>query len=183
MVRAENPDVVIIATGAEPIVPTIDGIDGPRVVTAWDVLQGNEDVGKEVLIVGGGMVGCETADFLGEHKHHVTIVEALPRIAKDVPLYTRYFLLERLKEYGVRIETEAFVDRCIEDGVVCKIGGNELVLDGFDTIVLALGAKSVTGLIAELKDTALELYVIGDAREPRQAIDAIEEGAKVALSI
>lgn len=183
MVRAENPDVVIIATGAEPIVPDIDGLDGSRVVAAWDVLRGEEDVGKEVLIVGGGMVGCETADFLGEHKRHVTIVEALPKIAKDVPLYTRYFLLERLKEYGVRIQTEACVDRCVQDGVVCKIDGRDFTLDGFDTIVLALGARSVNALVAEIKDTVPELYVIGDAREPRQAIEAIEEGARVALRL
>jgi 2,4-dienoyl-CoA reductase-like NADH-dependent reductase (Old Yellow Enzyme family)/NADPH-dependent glutamate synthase beta subunit-like oxidoreductase len=182
-ILAEKPDVVIIATGGKPYIPDIKGVTGDRVVTAWDILDGKKQAGSKVLIVGGGMVGCETADFLGEHLHNITLVEALPEIAKDVPLYTRTFLMQRLQEYGVKIETKAPVVEFLDDGIIINKGGKKSRLEGFDTIVLAMGAKPVNGLKAKLEKKAPELYVIGDALEPRQAIEAIEEGARVALKI
>jgi pyruvate/2-oxoglutarate dehydrogenase complex dihydrolipoamide dehydrogenase (E3) component len=129
------------------------------------------------------MIGCEVADFLGEHLHHVTIIEMLPEIAKDVPLSTGYFLMQRLKEYGVQIETETTIVELLDDGAVVDKNGNRSKLDGFNTIVLTLGTKSVNSLKNQLEKRVPELYVIGDALAPRQAIDAIEEGARVALKI
>ncbi|MDD2499038.1 MAG: FAD-dependent oxidoreductase, partial [Desulfitobacteriaceae bacterium] len=80
---AEKPDVVIVATGADPSIPNIPGINNPRIITSTDVLLGLKDPGTKVLIIGGGLVGSETADLLGEHGHEVTIVEMLPEIAQD----------------------------------------------------------------------------------------------------
>ena len=183
IILAEKPDVVILATGGEPFIPDLKGVTGDRVVTAWDILEGKKQAGNKVLIVGGGMVGCETADFLGEHMHNVTIVEMLESIAGDVPLYTREFLKERLKDYGVKIETEASVVEFLDNGVIIKKGGKESRLEGFDTIVLAMGTKPVDDLKDKLENKVPQLYVIGDALKPRQAIEAIEEGARVALRI
>ena len=182
-ILAEKPDVVIISTGGEPLIPDINGINGARVVTAWDILEGKKQADNKVLIVGGGMVGCEVADFLGEHSHNVTLIEMLPEIAQDIPLYVRYFLMERLKDYGVKIETETSVVEFLDDGVIVSKNGMESKLEGFDTIVLAMGAKSVNDLKDQLENRVDELYVIGDALAPRQAIDAIEEGARIALKI
>jgi len=182
-ILAEKPDVVIIATGGEPFIPDINGVSGARVVTAWDILEGKKLAGNRVLIVGGGMVGCEVADFLGEHLHNVTLIEMLPEIAQDIPLYTRYFLMERLRDYGVEIETETSVVKFLDDGAIVNKDGNKIKLEGFDTIVLAWGTKSVNNLKDQLEKRVPELYVIGDALAPRQAIDAIEEGARIALKI
>ena len=182
-ILAEKPDAIIIATGGEPFIPDIDGVKGVRVVTAWDILEGKKQAGNRVLIVGGGMVGCEVADFLGEHFHNVTLIEMLPEIAQDVPLYVRYFLMERLMDYGVKIETETSVVKFLDDGAVVNKAGKESKLDGFDTIVLAMGTKSVNNLKGNLERRVPELYIIGDALAPRQAIDAIEEGARIALKL
>lgn len=182
-ILAEKPEVVVLATGAEPSVPNLKGIDGPKVVTAWDVLDGKVVVGATALVVGGGVVGAETADFLGEHGHRVTIVEMLPEIAGDVEAAPRYFLLERLNAYGVRVETGTVVEEFLEDGVLVRKDGQELRLTGFDTIILAMGATSVDVLQSGLKGRVSELHIIGDAAKPRKALEAIEEGARVALKL
>jgi 2,4-dienoyl-CoA reductase-like NADH-dependent reductase (Old Yellow Enzyme family)/thioredoxin reductase len=182
-ILAEKADAVILATGGEPLIPNIKGINGKRIATAPEILQGIVQAGDRVLIIGGGMVGCETADFLGEHMHQVTIVEMLPEIASDVPSAARYFLMQRLKEYGVRIETETTVREFLDDGVIIDRDGKENQLIGFDTIVLAMGVKSVNTLKAKLEGKIPELHVIGDALLVRKAIDAIEEGARVAVEL
>jgi len=123
------------------------------------------------------------ADFLGEHLHNVTLIEMLPEIAGDVPLSVKFFLMQRLQEYGVQIQTETSVVELLDDGAIVNQNGKDLRLEGFDTIVLALGTKSVNYLKEQLEGKVAELYVIGDALEPRKAIEAIEEGARVALKI
>jgi len=180
---AENPDVAIIATGGKPLIPNIKGVDGERVVTAWDVIQGKRKTGARVLIIGGGSVGCETADLLGEHLHKVTIVEMLTKIGTDVNAAVRYFLFQRLKEYGVKIETGAKVKEFLKDGVVIEKDGKEIQMTGFDSIVLSMGVKPVNILKDKLEGKVPELYTIGDAFAPRQAIDAIREGANTALKL
>jgi 2,4-dienoyl-CoA reductase-like NADH-dependent reductase (Old Yellow Enzyme family)/thioredoxin reductase len=179
----DHPDAVVIATGSEPIIPDMSGVNGSRVATAWDILEGKEQAGNKVLIVGGGMVGCEVADFLGEHLHQVTIVEMLPEIASDIPPPVKYFLLQRLRDYGVQIEIETSVVEFLDDGAIVSRNGKTTPLKGFDTIVLAMGTKSVDSLKKQLEEKISELYVIGDALAPRKAIEAIEEGAKIALKI
>jgi pyruvate/2-oxoglutarate dehydrogenase complex dihydrolipoamide dehydrogenase (E3) component len=153
------------------------------VTTAWDVLEGKKQAGDKVLIVGGGEVGCEVADFLGEHHHEVTLVEMQSEVALDVPVSAKYFLMQRLREYCVQIETDTTVLEFLCDGAVVDKNGQRARLEGFDTIVLALGTRSVKGLKEQLEDKVAELYLIGDALEPRKAIEAIEEGARVALKI
>ena len=182
-VLAEKPDVVILATGGEPSIPDIPGIDSPQVATANDVLLGKVDVGKKVLIIGGGLVGSETADFLGEHGHEVTLVEALPEIAEDVQESIKHFLLLRLKRHEVRIETNTRVKEILQNGVKVEKDGQESQLTGYDNIIIAVGAKPVNNLKPQLEGKVPELHVIGDASEPRKAIDAIEEGASVAIKI
>lgn len=182
-VLAEKPDVVILATGGEPSIPDIPGIDNHQVATANDVLLGKIDVGKKVLIIGGGLVGSETADFLGEHGHEVTLVEALPEIAEDVQESVKHFLLLRLKRHEVRIETNTKVKEILQNGVKVEKDGQESQLTGYNNIIIAVGAKPVNDLKPQLEGKVPELHVIGDASEPRKAIDAIEEGASLAIML
>ena len=183
LIAKENPDVVILATGGVPLVPNIKGINNPKFVKAVDILEGKKEVGMNVLIVGGGMVGVETADFLGEHHHNVTIVEMLPEIAKDEQDAVKYFLLERLNKYGVKAVTGATVKEFLDDGVVFEKDGKEERLTGFDTIVLAMGAKAYNPLEEKIKGKVPEVYVVGDAVKARKALEAIEEAARVAIKI
>jgi 2,4-dienoyl-CoA reductase-like NADH-dependent reductase (Old Yellow Enzyme family)/thioredoxin reductase len=183
LVAAEKPDAVILATGATPLVPNIPGINSTGVVHAKDVIEGKSQVGQRVLVIGGGMVGAETADYLSEYRKQVTILEMLPAIAADVPMTPRQCLLDRLNKKGVVLQTEATVKEFVDGGVVYEKGGEVTRLTGFDHVVLALGARAFNPLEAELKGLVPEVYVLGDARKARRIPDATSEAADVALAV
>lgn len=173
-----NPKVVIIATGAEPVIPGIPGERMGHVVTAIDVLAKKAKVGDKVVIIGGGQTGIETAESLAEKGKEVTVLEMLPEVGLDMELFTRIFLLQRLTKAGVTIRTNTKVDEITKTGVIFNNGTVEA-----DTVVLAVGLKSVNGLYASLKNKVEELYAIGDCLKPRKLLDAIHEGARVARQI
>ncbi len=180
-----KPDVVIIATGGAPLIPgDLPGVDKPIVAAAHDVLAGGVTMGDKVVIVGGGLVGCETADYVGERgAREITIVEMLPDVAMDMVPWTKEFLLERLNGYRVNILTSAKVKEILDDGVVFTRNGKEEPIRGVNNVILAMGVKSVNELSEEVSDKVGEVYVIGDAKEPRKGIDAIAEGAEVGRRI
>lgn len=175
IVEEESPDVVIIATGATPIIPKILGVNLPNVVTAWDVLLGKVTVGDSVVIVGGGMVGCETAEFLVDKGKSVKIVEMLEKVAVDVEFRTRTFLLERLREKGVELLTRVKVEEITGEGVIASRNREKLFLM-CDTIVLAVGARPERKLADFLGRKNREIYLIGDCLKPRKLMEAVEEG-------
>jgi NADPH-dependent 2,4-dienoyl-CoA reductase/sulfur reductase-like enzyme len=185
LVDEVKPDVVIVATGGTPIIPRdIPGTDRPNVVTANDVLCGKTTVRGKIVIIGAGEVGCETADYAGERgAGHVTIVEMLENVASDMVPWNKEFLLERLKGHGVNILTSATVTEILDDGVVFTRNGTTESIRGVVKVVLALGARSVDDLSEQLKDKVAEIYVLGDAKEPRRAIEAIHEGFEIAREI
>ncbi len=183
LVETEKPDVVILATGGQPMIPPIPGIDGDNVVTAIDVLDGKAVTGQKVLVIGGGMVGVETADFLGEHGREVTIMEMRNQIAIDVEPAVGFWLMQRLEQWKINNICNAKVEEFTADGVKYSQGDSSMELAGFDTIVLAMGVKAYNPLEEELQGAAKELYVIGDAKMPGQANLATEAGLAVALKI
>ena len=178
-----KPDAVIVATGAEPVKPDIPGIDNPKVITAHDVLSSKIAVGQKILVVGGGMAGAETTDYLTNLPADITLLEMTGEIASDMVLWQREFLLERLKTAGIRIMTSAVVKEFLDDGVVFLRNDKEERIVGFDNIVLAMGNRAANGLYQDLKEQVKELYIIGDASSPRNALDAIREGAECARNI
>jgi NADPH-dependent 2,4-dienoyl-CoA reductase/sulfur reductase-like enzyme len=184
LVRQLKPDVVIVATGGVPLIPEdIPGANLERVVTAIDVLTERVRTGQRVAILGGGMVGCETAEFLSQRGKDVTIVEMLADIALDIGMYNRPYLMERLAQWGVKAITGAQVKEITDDGVVVEKEGRRETISGFDTVILAMGVKPVNKLADQLKGKVAEVYVIGDAAEPRRVVDAISEGAEIARKI
>jgi NADPH-dependent 2,4-dienoyl-CoA reductase/sulfur reductase-like enzyme len=178
-----KPDAVIVATGSVPLVPKISGIDGKNVIGARDVLKFKAITGKKVLIAGGGMVGCETADLLASYGRKVTIVELLPDIAGDMVPGPKYHLLKRLDEQKVNIMTSCSIERFTADGAVVKREGAQETIRGMDTIVLAMGTVADNVLAKQLEGKAKEIYVIGDAEKPGDATEAIAAGAKAGRSI
>lgn len=185
LVDEMKPDVVIVATGATPFKPAeIVGIDKPTVVTAYDVLAGKVTVGDKVVILGGGEVGCETADYVGERGAiQITVVEMLEDVALDMPPWNKEFLMDRLNGYRVNILTSAKVKEILDDGVVFTRNGKEESIRGVNSIILALGARSVNDLSEKIKGRIAEVHVIGDAKEPRRALDAIAEASELARQI
>jgi pyruvate/2-oxoglutarate dehydrogenase complex dihydrolipoamide dehydrogenase (E3) component len=177
-VKDEKPDAVIIATGSEPIIPPIPGVNGANVVTAQAVLTGQAKVGKDVVIVGFGMVGCETADFLAEQGKTVTLVDMrdASEAAVDVNFLSRICLLGDLTKKAVKIVGFRPVNSITTEGVnVIDPHGNTELLKA-DTVVLAVGSKSVAGLEPQIASLVKESYIIGDAMQPRKIRQAIWEG-------
>ena len=183
MVREGKPEAVILATGALPQRLPIPGINRPEVVQAKDVLTGKAFVGPKVAVLGGGMVGSETAEYLADHHRDVTLIEMLDVIAGDMPRVPRAYLMHRLEQYGVQVITGARVEAITDQGVLVNIDGQRQMVEGFSNIVLATGSKSTDGLVEELEGIVSELHVVGDAREVGRISDATAQAAKAALEV
>ncbi|MGB9661677.1 MAG: FAD-dependent oxidoreductase [Moorellaceae bacterium] len=178
-IRQEKPDVVVLATGARPAGLNLPGGTEQNVVTSWDVLKGKVQVGKKVAVIGGGMVGCETAEFLAAKGHQVTVLEVLPKVAADVGPLVGPLLLERLKTLGVEIITEAEVKAFQQGTVVYNQQGQDKKVSGVETVVLAVGSLAEDGLAREMEGSGIDYYVIGDAVSPRRITQAIYEAMRV----
>jgi 2,4-dienoyl-CoA reductase-like NADH-dependent reductase (Old Yellow Enzyme family)/thioredoxin reductase len=182
LVEEIKPDVVCIATGSIPIVPENMIVKGDNIPTAQDVLSGVASVGEKVVVVGGGMVGAETAEFLAERGKKVTILEMLGRIGADMVPMVITLLYRRLKELGVVMLTNAKVERITRNSVVYEKDGKKQTVEA-DSVVLAVGSKSNRSLMEALKDKVPELYAIGDAEKPGKVLKAIHDGYRAALKI
>ncbi len=191
-IKALKPDAVVVATGALPLIPdAIPGIDRENVINAWDVLAGKvERRVKNAVIVGGGSVGCETADFLASSgdnlmvgRTSVTIVEMLPEVAFGTSTQARHLLMQRLRAKGVRILRSTKVKEIVEKGVVVTKKDREEILTGVDWVITATGVKSLDKLSTEIGREVEEFHVIGDARKARSAIEAVAEGRETGLRL
>jgi 2,4-dienoyl-CoA reductase-like NADH-dependent reductase (Old Yellow Enzyme family)/pyruvate/2-oxoglutarate dehydrogenase complex dihydrolipoamide dehydrogenase (E3) component len=183
LIKESQPDVVVIATGGKPLVPDIPGAGAPHVVFAADILEGKATTKNRVIIMGGGSVGCETADLLLHQNKKVTIVEMLDELAQDAESTQRFFLLTRLKTLGADIRTGTRILEVLRDGVRAESGGQPLELVGFDTVVAAFGVAPENALAGKIEGLVSEVHVIGDAKEPRKAVDAIRDAEALARAI
>ena len=181
-IEEEKPEVVVLATGATPIIPNILGAKGSNVVTAIDALTGSKKVGDEVIIVGGGMIGCETAEFLAQKGKNITILEMLSRIASDLGITCRPFIMARLREAGIRMETNLKAEEITSEGVKGSRDGVSEFFAG-DTVVLAVGFRANNRLAHKLEGKVASLYSVGDCVQPRKILHAIKEGFCVGMEI
>jgi 2,4-dienoyl-CoA reductase (NADPH2) len=210
-VQTLEPDAVVLATGAAPVAPRIPGIDGPNVVQSWDVLAGRAAVGDRVAILGGNAVGLETAlylaslgtltpevlhflmingaesvdtltDLLRKGIKSVTVVEMTRKAGADIGLTTKWTIMGELKRLGVRIMTETEAMGITPQGLEIQAKGGETRVEA-DSIVLAAGSRPVNGLLKDIQALAPEVHVIGDAKDPRNALTAIREGFEVGRSL
>jgi len=184
-----EPDVIIVSTGASPLIPPIPGAGQDFVVTSDDVLAGTAEVGEKVVIVGGGACGLETADYLTVRGKSVTVVEMLDAVCEDMLPDAKYFLLERLEKSGVPILTSTVVEEIGDRQVHLSRQDAEAgilwtsTLDEVDTVVLAVGAHPNEDLAAELRAAGVEVRTVGDCVEAGFAIDAVYQGSKAAREI
>ncbi len=210
-VEMEKPDALILATGAEPAVPDIQGIHRPNVILAWDVLSGEADTGKEVVIIGGGAVGLETGLLLARKGtidadtlyflmfnqaeapesiqtllyrglKKITVLEMLKRVGQDIGRSTRWSILQDLSRLGVRSLTKARAKEITDRGVMIEREGREELIPA-DTVVLATGSKAANHLYDQIQGRVKEIHVIGDAKSPRKALEAVAEGFAVGRTI
>jgi len=183
MLGTGKPDAVIVASGALPLFPDWKGMEESRALSVDDILSGEGDVGKRVLVVGAGGIGAETADYLSEMGKEVTLVEMLEEIAADLVVHLKHYLSLRLGEKGVTILTSTKVKELGKGYALVEDASGTRKIDGFDTIVLAVGSKPDDRIAKSLEGKVPELHVIGDASEPREALEAVYEGEETALKI
>ena len=183
-IQEEQPDAVVIATGAKEVVPPIKGIEQQSFVTASDVLQGKASCGSRVLILGGGFVGLETAAFLGERNHQVTVLERREKLGDDLNAEHWTVLQKMLEESNVQLLTGVLIEEIAKDGIVCSSEKLQfLPTADYDTIVLSLGKTSRQKLYEFVKEIGMECYIIGDAAGPAKALQATREGYTVGKRI
>ena len=213
-VLSESPDAVIIATGAAPVVPDFaKDATHPNVVLAEEVLRGEAVLKDDVVIVGGGSVGAETAlrvasrdtidpevaafllaneaetpervrELLTTIRRKIHVCDLLPSIAKDLGKTTRWTILQELRRLGVDMHTQARVLRIDEAGVTIQSGDSEEEQTlACGTVVLAVGYRPRTELADALKEAGLDVHVVGDATTPRTVLEAVHDGFLAAMSL
>jgi len=211
LIREKNPDYLIVAEGAKPLLLKIDGIDDPCVTTSWHVLKNNPPLGKQVAIIGGGSVGLETAlfvaakgtispeilHFLFEYDAEttdrlkelmftgtslVTVFEMLEKPGKDMGKSTRWVLMDKLDRYKIDIQTDAKV-LSINDGTVMYEQKDEIKTQKFDTVIMASGSQPVQDLSNAIESIDIPHATVGDCISPGKINDAIHGGFLAALEI
>ncbi len=181
LLRQENPDFLLLATGAKPSLPPVPGLAESGAVFAADVLAGNVSCGERVLVLGGGLVGCETAHFLAERRHDVTLLDRREQFAPEMVEEHRRLLQEDFAAYGVACVLGASAERVFPDGVLYRDrNGETRTLAGFDQLVLAFGAEPFCPLEETAQRLGIPYAVLGDAHTPGKALDATRQAWEVA---
>jgi len=183
LVHKLKPDVVVIATGSVPVVPDVPGIDKPNVRIATTLLKNRQETGQNVIIVGGGLVGCETGLYLAQKGKNVTIIDMLPEVAQDVIFMSKFSLLQALSDKGIKTQGGLKLKEVTDKGILVEdVNGNIKELN-CDTVVISTGLKGDDTLYNELLDEVDEIYKIGDCVKARMFIDASQEAFQVARDI
>lgn len=183
LLRCEEPDLVIVATGGVPFRPPISGIDRPHVVPAADVLTGAVPAGSDIVVVGGGLVGAETADYAAQQGASVTILEMGPTVAGDGEPVPNQFLLRNLRQRRVRVYTEAVCTEIEELGVRFTQGGREHLIEHVNQVILAAGTRPVTELARVCERLGIWAVSVGDAARVKNGMQNIWEAFDLAAKL
>ncbi len=183
LVEAEAPDVLVLAVGATPIVPTLPGMDESRVVLANDLAGAADSIGERVVMLGGGLVGCEAAVHLARQGKFVSIVEMQPDIALEANVRQRPILLDMIAglNIAVRVGTRGIG---LEDGVlICVDAENKEVRLEADTVVCAVGQRPLREVVDRFLDAAPEVVQVGDCVKAESVTQALRRGYWAGLDI
>lgn len=178
----QNPDAVIWAAGVLPAVLPIKGYEKPIVSSAKEVLLGKE-VGEHVAIIGGGVVGCETAELLLEQGKKVTIVEMLDTLAGKMAATTRSILMGHLKGYHVITYMESACKEITDTGIILEDKEGQKVEITCDDVLISIGDKPNNKICESLKDKVPEFYNIGDSNQPDSFASSSRAGYITALKL
>lgn len=178
-----KPEIIVCATGGKPNMGSGVQIESNLVFSSWEILKGEKEVGEKVVVIGGGQVGCEVADFLLEQGKRITILEMADNVAADMSERARAILLDKLIKGGVEIIRKARVTKISNTEVRYERAGLMQKIKNFGHAVLALGTVSEQTLFKDLERAGVRVFPIGDCISPRKAIEAIREGFDLALEI
>jgi NADPH-dependent 2,4-dienoyl-CoA reductase/sulfur reductase-like enzyme len=168
-IKAERPDVLIIAVGSAPIIPDIPGVKGKNVVWAGEVELGRVKVGERVLVAGAGMTGSETALHMAQQGKKVTLIDMLPleKIDAEYPFVNIISLRRMLKELKVDIKTEVKLEAITDTGTIVTDKNRNKAEIPCDTVVLAVGVRPRTEVVQSFENLAPEVYMAGDCNKDR----------------
>lgn len=211
MIQKENPDHVILAEGAQPLMPPIPGLENPDVLSSWTVLDKNPLLGREVAVIGGGAVGIETALFIA-HKgtltpdmlhflftydavpplklkeymfrgsSRVTVFEMLDKAGAGIGKSTKWVAMSNLERYGVTVITGSKVTS-VDQGTLRYEKDGKRMEKKYDTIVVAAGSRPVKALAELLESQGIPFTSVGDSVRPGKIDDAIHGGFLAALNL
>lgn len=178
----EASDALIIAVGSRPLIPPIKGIDGDNVIVVNNYYKQKDQCKDTVVVFGGGLAGCECAIHLGMEGKKVELVEMRDMLAPDANVRHRPLLLKEIDKY-VNVHTGLKGIEVTEQGVLCQDKeGKEVLIPG-ETVICALGQRSRTDVVEELRDCAPYVSVIGDAEKVATITNAVYRGYHTALDL
>lgn len=183
--REIAPDLAIVATGSRPRIPQFFRGSSVPCIAAWDALKAPDRIadGAAVTIVGGGMVGVETAEVLVSKGCRVTIIEMLDAIAADMPRNNRTDITQRLLAAGVEALTNARVERVAETTLTISVGGETREMPIGDQLILAVGAEPDREVIPLLEEAGIPHVLVGDCNRPGDFLSALRDAWLTALSV
>ncbi|MDD4690177.1 MAG: FAD-dependent oxidoreductase [Eubacteriales bacterium] len=178
-----NPDVVIVATGADPIKPNIPGIERPNVYEARKVIVSDQLISENhVAVIGGGLIGLEAMEILSFQGKNVEVIEMTNEIGKDLEMYIKPYVFGIIEEKSVNIHLNTKLIEIRDGSIIIEKEGQQQEMP-CGAVVIAVGAKSNTSIVDTLKKLGYEYYVIGDAKEPSKVLEAIWGANEIARSI
>ena len=182
LVAEREPDALIVAVGARPLVPPIPGLAGKNVIVVNDYYKHVHEVADTVVVMGGGLAGCECAIALGMQGKHVELIEMRDVLAPDANVRHRPLLLEQV-DRCVSVHTGCRALEVTPAGVVCEDAAGERVQVAGETVICALGQRPCTDTVEELRNAAPFVRVIGDAERVSSITNAVYKGYHAALDI
>ena len=175
LARNLEPDAIVCAVGAEPIIPPIPGMELDIVVPAVGMHEHMDRIGQNVVILGGGLVGCEEGILLGELGKNVTILEMKPELCRDAPYLHHEAVLLEMERLGVTAHTNMRCTGILQDGVTAEQDGKEIKITA-DTVIIAAGLAPRLDEAESFRSCAAEFWKIGDCKQARNVRLAIHEG-------
>jgi len=174
------PDAVVVCTGSVPNSPNVPGIDGKNVEFATDVLLDDSGVADNVVIVGAGLVGCETAIELAMNGKKVQLIDMTPEIGMDINMVNRPYMIEKINSLGIICKTNLKLTEVTQDGIktIDRTGKTHSI--NADTVIIAAGLHSVNDLYRDLYSEIENIYMVGDSIRPRKFINANREAYAIA---
>ncbi|MGI6491945.1 MAG: FAD-dependent oxidoreductase [Pelotomaculum sp.] len=182
-VRDINPDVVIIATGAEPVIPSIPGIDRPNVFEARKVIVSDQLISADhVAVIGGGLIGLEAMEILTHQGKKVEIIEMTGEIGKELEMYIKPYVFGIIEDKSVTVHLNTKLIEIKDESILVEKKGKQQKIP-CGAVVVAVGSKSNNSIMDTVKRLGYEYYVVGDAKEPGKVLPAIWGANEIARSI
>ncbi len=182
-VDQENVDALIVAVGSEPIIPAIPGLDGDNVIVVNDYYKKKDQVGESVVVLGGGLAGCEAAIHFAREGKNVHLVEMRAELAPDANLRHRPLMMNEIEKCGITVHTELKGLQIVDQGIICEDADGKEVLVPGTTVICALGQKPRRNIAEKLVDCAPYVIEIGDCVKASTITTAMYQGYHAALDI